>query len=476
MSLVKRTGAMLVAVFLTLGLMAPQTARAETNATQSITSASQWIADAWQNKRNQFFSAGTTADGIIALSAANQKPDTVRSMLVDLKKRGPAYSKDNPARLAKMILTADTSGQNPGTLFGCDRNLVTELQDMVKTSTTTGAEYWGPYLIAIALTRAGEEVPEWVIADMEKNQDATSGGFGYMESGDFIGDPDYTAVGISAMNLIEQNSANAEHAQRASASITQATTWSADPKTQKQDARSNSYYWETYSSTNSTGMLASALGEVGVEITSPVRYLTTQQKADGGWAGSHNGRTSNVMATTQAILGVIGEGYGTARSTQVPEMVTCGTTPPKPPEPAETVYNTPGYRVVNGREWRTTCEPYSQTKRCTATIKATTVTQVGGRFVVKNDYVFNNMTYLPSPRSLWKNNPLGGNGKVNANVSWTATDGRKWRTECDTKLTGRGGCRTFAEADVIETISRPGQSNQYRWVTKEIFNNIVQFS
>lgn len=476
MSPLKRTGAILVAVFLVLGLMAPQTARADAS-TDSTTKASTWIADAWKNQRNQFFAAGTIADGVIALSAANQKPDTVRSMLVDLKKEGPAYVNIEggyPAGLAKMILTADVAGQNPKTFFGCERNLVDELKAMTQARPAESREYWGPHLIAIALSRSGEKVPAWVIADMEKNQ-GTGGGFGYMEGAKFIGDPDYTAIGISAMDSIARNPRNTSDQARANASVGKAKSWSANTANQKNDASSNSYYWETYSAANSTGMLASALGEVGVEITSPVRYLTSQQKADGGWPASHNGNNSNVMATTQAILGVVGEGYGTVRSTQVPEMSTCGTTPPV--TAPETVYNTAGDRVVNGRKWHTTCEAYSSTvTRCRANIWATTVDQVNGRFVVSNDYAFNNLTYLPSPRSQWKTNPLGGNGVVGNKISWTGDDGRKWRTECDTAATGRGGCRSYATASVVETITRPGQSTQYRWVTKEIFNNMVQFS
>ncbi len=471
LSLVKRTGALLVAVFLTLSLLAPQTARADSTTEKSITNASTWIADAWKTKPKQFVSAGTTADGIIALSAADQKPDTVRAMLLDLKKRGPSYSANYPAGLAKMVMTADIAGQNPRTLFGCERDLVAELKAMVQERPAKTREYWGPYLIAIALTRTGEQVPAWVIADMEKNQDTATGGFGYFDNnGAFIGDPDYTAVGISAMNSVAKNPKNASDQARANTSIGKATTWSTTAANQMTDAAGNRY-WQGDSPANSTGMLASALGEVGVEITSPVRYLTSTQQTDGGWLASANGTTSNVMATTQAVLGVIGEGYGTARSTQVPEMVKCGTT-----TPPETVYNSPGDRVVNGRNWRTTCEPYSQTTRCRALIEATTVSQVRGRFVVTNAYVFNNMTYLPSPRSLWKTNPLGGNGVFKADVRWTAADGRAWRTECDTPLTGRGGCRSFAEASVIETITRPGQSTQYKWTTKEIFNSMVQFS
>ncbi len=153
------------------------------------------------------------------------------------------------------------------------------------------------------------------------------------------------------------------------------------------------------------------------------------------------------------------------------------TTPPVPPAPSypAAIYSTPGYHEFNGRDWFTSCEPYSVTQRCRTLIRATTVSEVNGKFVTKQGWALNNLTYLPSSRSKWTNNPLGAYGEVGGNVTWTA-DGRTWRTECDTALTGRGGCRTFAEARVIESITRPGRSTQYRWVTKEILNNIVQFS
>nr|WP_231980520.1 polysaccharide deacetylase family protein [Tessaracoccus coleopterorum] len=49
------------------------------------------------------------------------------------------------------------------------------------------------------------------------------------------------------------------------------------------------------------------------------------------------------------------------------------------------VYTTPGEHTVNGRQWRTWCEPYSQTARCRTEIRS------GGV------WVFNNLTYLPAP-------------------------------------------------------------------------------
>ncbi len=128
------------------------------------------------------------------------------------------------------------------------------------------------------------------------------------------------------------------------------------------------------------------------------------------------------------------------------------------------VYATPGTHHVNGRDWRTTCVPYSQTKRCTTDIWATQIANDKGRFVSRTGWVFNNMTYLPSPRSLWRNNNLG------KNAAWTA-DGRRWRTECDTAATGRNGCRSYIWTQLV--VSTGGRySVQNDWV----FNNMVQFS
>ena len=139
------------------------------------------------------------------------------------------------------------------------------------------------------------------------------------------------------------------------------------------------------------------------------------------------------------------------------------------------VYSAPGQYHVNGRDWRTTCEPYSQTQRCRTEIWATQVTQVGGRFVARNGWYFNNLSYLSSPRSLWTHNPLGSYGRYGGTTMWTATDGRHWRTECDSAVTGRNGCRSYVSARVIEAYRTSGGTTAYRWVTKEVFNNIVRF-
>lgn len=150
-------------------------------------------------------------------------------------------------------------------------------------------------------------------------------------------------------------------------------------------------------------------------------------------------------------------------------------TPPKPPTVARTKpYTVPGEYEFNGRRWRTTCEPYSRTERCRTEIWGTKVVNTKGAWSRVNGWVFNNLTYLPSPRSLWKGNILGGFGK--ANYSGTQTiDGRQWRVECDTKLTGRNACRSYIRTSVgVATATGSGWA--YAWKDQWVFNNIVLFS
>ncbi|RMB57487.1 hypothetical protein EAX62_15740 [Tessaracoccus antarcticus] len=140
------------------------------------------------------------------------------------------------------------------------------------------------------------------------------------------------------------------------------------------------------------------------------------------------------------------------------------------------VYTTPGQHTVNGRQWRTACEPYSKTTRCRTEILATVVSQVKGRFVQTNGWVFNNLTYVASPRTLWTTNPLAANGVVGGNVAWTATDGRKWRTECDTATTGKNGCRSYSQARVIASYTTSSGGRGFRWDSQWVFNNMVRFT
>ncbi|GAA4894905.1 hypothetical protein GCM10025789_10380 [Tessaracoccus lubricantis] len=136
--------------------------------------------------------------------------------------------------------------------------------------------------------------------------------------------------------------------------------------------------------------------------------------------------------------------------------------------PMMEVYTVPGTRTVNGRQWRTSCEPYSATARCRTEIWATVVLLEGGRYVKTDGWAFNSLTYRWSDRALWKGNPLG-----NTNAGWVADgeDGRRWRTECDTAATGRGACRSYILATVISATP-----SRYVQEAKWVFNNQVLFS
>lgn len=140
------------------------------------------------------------------------------------------------------------------------------------------------------------------------------------------------------------------------------------------------------------------------------------------------------------------------------------------PSPARAVdiYVTPGTHHVNGRTWRTACSSYSTTvTRCRTEIIATTVVSSAGRFVATTDWTFNNLTYRESPRDQWKGNPLATPGEHTVN-------GRQWRTECDTALTGRNGCRSWIRARVVEAVS--SNPIRYGWRTTWQFNNMVRFT
>ena len=129
-------------------------------------------------------------------------------------------------------------------------------------------------------------------------------------------------------------------------------------------------------------------------------------------------------------------------------------------------YSAPGYHHVNDRYWKTECEKYSTTVvRCTTDIWASKIVEHNGRYVEQDGWTFNNLTYLPSDRDAWKGNPLATPGQ------WKGTDGRNWKTECDTAATGRGACRTYAITTAL-TSTYDGIVESKTWAV----NNIVRFS
>ena len=224
-----------------------------------------------------------------------------------------------------------------------------------------------------------------------------------------------------------------------------------------------------------------AINATPEEITTTVPELAGRQlalssvQADGQdavvkdtvWVASDG--TLTVPARTAAVL--VEKAAVIDPSPSPSPSPTASTTPTVRPTSGQTdLYSTPGFHNVNGRQWFTTCEPYSQTVRCRTSIWSTQVKYVGGVYVQKTGWNFNNMTYLPyMKRAQWASNPLGHTGQ------WTSTDGRKWRTECDTPATGGNGCRSYIWASYITSALDARGNRTYSWTNGWLFNNIVRF-
>nr|WP_255436370.1 beta-galactosidase [Tessaracoccus sp. MC1756] len=150
-----------------------------------------------------------------------------------------------------------------------------------------------------------------------------------------------------------------------------------------------------------------------------------------------------------------------------------------PTKPSDTFvrtapYTEPGTHDFNGRQWMTTCEPYSQTERCRTEIWATVVKVEDGTFVRESGWAFNNLTYLPyMTRQAWKGNPLGDLAST-TNGGFTS-GGRQWKTECDTAATGRGACRSYTWTTVYAATAKAAGGYSFSQSNEWVFNNIVMF-
>ena len=181
----------LLATFLAIAAVTMQPARADDSNAASVKAAADWIAEAWKKDPGKFSISRYTADGIMALSAAEAHPETVKEMITKLRAdSGKALKMD---QLAKIIMAADAAGQNPRTFLGCGRDLITELKTVMEADRAKASRFYAPFLIAIALSRSGEPVPDWIVKAMTDNQ---KGGFGYHSGGAFTVTPGTTGIGI----------------------------------------------------------------------------------------------------------------------------------------------------------------------------------------------------------------------------------------------------------------------------------------
>ncbi|MEO7587676.1 MAG: family 20 glycosylhydrolase [Arachnia sp.] len=200
------------------------------------------------------------------------------------------------------------------------------------------------------------------------------------------------------------------------------------------------------------------------------------------------------LATSYTVNSVVGAPYfpgidtamvtskvsGTAPTASPSPSTSPSVTPTRPTVPSTSpsqsatptpgdVYTQPGFHLVGGRQWYTTCEAYSRTTRCRTDIWSTSVEFTRGKFVKDTGWHFNNLTYLPKmTRAQWSGNPLGHTGSF-------VSEGRQWRTECDTAATGRGGCRSYIWSRNVISTQQPNGVWTYALEQDWVFNNMVLF-
>lgn len=312
-----------LAVLLGSTLLTPQ-ARADSviSDSASITKAANWIADQWRSDAYTSADPGLLADGVMALASARQHREVLDEMLSELAKVGPSYVNNRPDALAKVLMTADIAGvKDPAHFFG-QGDLVEDLKTSIKDKDLSGA--WAGYLSVIALSRLGR-LGELGAGDMDylftKMAMTKDGGFGWSTSM-AKGDPDFTGIGISAMLLASKDQTIEQaYRDRAAAALQSGISWAANAENRFTDTEGD-YYWMANfngtagASSNSTGMLASALAEAGVNIESPKRAMKREQAATSSgaaWSNLYMNKKDDLRATVQAIFAITGTGYATAR-------------------------------------------------------------------------------------------------------------------------------------------------------------------
>lgn len=120
------------------------------------------------------------------------------------------------------------------------------------------------------------------------------------------------------------------------------------------------------------------------------------------------------------------------------------------------VYSTPGGQKKDETLYKTSCAKRSNgVVRCETKVWSSVISLKKGKYVTDRGWHFDRYTYLSSARKLWKKSPYAAYGKKSGKASWTSA-GTKYRSECDSKKTGKGACRTYVWATTI-TKSKAGK-------------------
>jgi len=217
-----------------------------------------------------------------------------------------------------------------------------------------------------------------------------------------------------------------------------------------------------------TVLMRAAVAALGLMMIAPLAQAETLAPTEGPVVQTTATATAADESTDPGTQTATPDPVTTVTTTSAPatSAAPAPTTTPAALTPAQALYVTPGYHNVNGRWWKTRCEMYSSTiVRCFTDIYATVIVRINNKWYKQNTWTFNNLTYLPSPESMWAGNRLASTN------SWYAEDGRRWKNECNTAATGTGACRSYIWGALPTLVG--GQVQQvYDWR----FNGFVNFS
>lgn len=482
-----RTPLRLLGLAASLSLVAgllPSTASAEIGDAARATSAAGWLAK--QAPKGYLTSFGTqpdwglTSDAVLGMVAAGATPAQIAPLANAVERQvgtnygittfeGAKYV--DAAALSKLLVIASVTGANTASYGGVNirERVLAEVQPNGFVGKDSPANLFGQSYAILGLARTGS-LPASTVTALLKQQ-CSSGYFRLTQSatpcanGTDPADRDATALAVMALKA-----AKAKGISAANAPLDRALTWLVT------DQRPSGAWigspWTTDENSNSTGLVSGAMAGLRTgAVTKATAWMRTVQFTSGADAGAiayskatfadatggvvdPSTRYQWLRATTQALLAFKRVDFGTMAAIRV--------------NPVD-VYSTPGTHTVNGRQWRTTCEPYSRTTRCRTEIWATTVSQVGASFVQSSGWTFNNLTYLPTmTQAEWGSNPLAKPGTH-------TIGGRQWKTECHTPGTGKGACRSFILAKYIASQKLASGGYRYYWTQGWLFNNMVRF-
>lgn len=285
---------------------------AVTPAILSASAALQWMRPQ-QNANGSFGNnTGATLDVILAVAAANQRPEhwvgSSGASLVDyVAANAAAFSSQSAAAAGKLAAGAAAAGRDPRSFGGV--NLVTAINSTYNASTGAyGANNMDQAWSLLGLRAAGETVPAAAVTRLA-GQANPNGGWGWAAG--VASDSDSTALAVEA--LIAAGAPSSHPAVVAGLAYLRSVQLT---NTDGGFAASPEQAWGVASNTNSTafamqGILAAGQDPLGaswvVSATTPLDFVLGQQQPNGAFV--YVDPPANLFATQQAVPGLTGKPF-----------------------------------------------------------------------------------------------------------------------------------------------------------------------